>query len=850
MATREQLKNWFSNLKKPNQSQFWAWIDSFVHKEDKIPMDAVEGLDKALQDTASDTQFQAHLTDNQAHSDLFAQKVDKEEGKGLSTNDYSDEEKQKVHDTANRVIVSGSVTGDVDKILTLTYSDSSALKIPFKDLGIENVADIMLNSLNFNHETGVLTGLRSDGQQLTANLDGRYSLIGHTHSYNDLTNKPELLPEAPADGKEYLRQNKLWKAFTGWQFKELGTENLNDIKTAGFYGKYISGEATTARNYPYDAIRGGHLLVLPMTTNAGALTLFQVYFSAGTQDSGGYTHNARIFMRAFVNNRDWLPWREFDGGKIHNLTETVQNLASAYQNKFPTNGSTFVVNQATTITVANATQVVTYVKNTADNLTFEAASGVDIIGDKVITAPVGTLIHLVCSGATAFICYNKPQKQQNQAIEFIDALPQVTAPNAHYYRNNPNGKVDAFVTDNDNILRALNSDIPENLLRRSSLFTTLIGANSNPGSYTTNVLWGAQPVLYGVWQTGEWGVCTRSISLLDNAGGLTTKNLVNKKITVSVSVRVADDFGNDKFVDTGGIEIGLGFNNQAERPFTITKADGWVRIYATVQGDRLPGIVAKFKNPQQAGFGRGALTSAIYYNDWKVSEVEGDVFFVPNWSDFRDNEVHFVKTYQMKTPHNFNTEILIDNQIQAGKHIGLSAQHTTLTLTNYRNAYKTRYIFLRDNSSLTLVTNVAHYFSNSTENNSKVFKGNRGDYVEVEWIPDERNQTMVMAHIHRLTNGQDAYDTGFAVVITGNTALNKSHVGRVLQFNNANNINVDITDLPAGATVSGVKNNSGTITFTGTSAPNTDNVLNGAVNSSFSLIKNASGTSNLLISNK
>lgn len=29
MTTIETLKQWFSNLKKPTQEQFWAWLDSF-----------------------------------------------------------------------------------------------------------------------------------------------------------------------------------------------------------------------------------------------------------------------------------------------------------------------------------------------------------------------------------------------------------------------------------------------------------------------------------------------------------------------------------------------------------------------------------------------------------------------------------------------------------------------------------------------------------------------------------------------------------------------------------------------------------------------------------------------------
>lgn len=127
----------------------------------------------------------------------------------------------------------------------------------------------------------------------------------------------------------------------------------------------------------------------------------------------------------------------------------------------------------------------------------------------------------------------------------------------------------------------------------------------------------------------------------------------------------------------------------------------------------------------------------------------------------------------------------------------------------------------------------------------------------VEIIGDKVVTAPVGTLVHLICNGTTAFvcynkpqEQGFAMVIAGNTVLNASHVGRVLQFNNSGNINIDISNLPAGATVSGVKNNTGTITFTGTTAPTSDNVLNGAVNSSFSLIKNASGTTNLLISNK
>ena len=114
---------------------------------------------------------------------LIDGKVDKVPGKGLSTNDYTNQEKQTNQTNAQKRVVGVTVTGDVTKILTITLADSSVLQASFtdKDTLPNNLADVKLNSLNFNRDTGVLTGVRSDGQQLTVNLDGRYALLGHTH---------------------------------------------------------------------------------------------------------------------------------------------------------------------------------------------------------------------------------------------------------------------------------------------------------------------------------------------------------------------------------------------------------------------------------------------------------------------------------------------------------------------------------------------------------------------------------------------------------------------------------------------------------------------------------------------
>lgn len=96
MTPKKTLKKWFSNLMKPAQEHFAAWIDSYWHKSESIPMSNIEGLSRAIENTVSAKQLLNHLEDTNAHRTLFDQKVDKEDGKGLSANDFTNELKQKL----------------------------------------------------------------------------------------------------------------------------------------------------------------------------------------------------------------------------------------------------------------------------------------------------------------------------------------------------------------------------------------------------------------------------------------------------------------------------------------------------------------------------------------------------------------------------------------------------------------------------------------------------------------------------------------------------------------------------------------------------------------------------------
>jgi len=48
MITKEELKPYFMTGKMPTQEEFWKWMDSYWHKDEKISADAVDGMEKVI----------------------------------------------------------------------------------------------------------------------------------------------------------------------------------------------------------------------------------------------------------------------------------------------------------------------------------------------------------------------------------------------------------------------------------------------------------------------------------------------------------------------------------------------------------------------------------------------------------------------------------------------------------------------------------------------------------------------------------------------------------------------------------------------------------------------------------
>lgn len=90
-----------------------------------------------------------------------------------------------------------SITGDSNKTITLTREDGTTLTATFLDNDTEYPDDV-INTLTFNaNNDGVLIAITSEGEVLSVSIDGRYSLLGHTHSINEITGLEDAL-----NGKE------------------------------------------------------------------------------------------------------------------------------------------------------------------------------------------------------------------------------------------------------------------------------------------------------------------------------------------------------------------------------------------------------------------------------------------------------------------------------------------------------------------------------------------------------------------------------------------------------------------------------------------------------------------------
>ncbi|MFK8297344.1 hypothetical protein ACI76O_05370 [Capnocytophaga cynodegmi] len=539
-----------------------------------------------------------------------------------------------------------------------------------------------------------------------------------------------VFEDAPKNGMYYGRKGGTWEKIPPIMFEYIGG-HLDELKIPGFYSIYNSSVVTVANGFPYDEARGGHILALPVSIEPGKLTLFQVFLSAGTANSN-YRDDARIYIRSFVNDDKWLPWREIDGGKIHNVTDRELIINTSYKG-FPTDKATFIVNQPTTITLPNNVQRFRIVKNTEGSITFKAISGVDIIGDTVINDEIGTEITVVCNGTKAFISYPKAANK----VMMVDYVPtKQTAESEVFYLRKRGEKFDMYYSDKDRNIFSLNIDVNPNLFRQSTSFAVLVNTGVNVSSQNFFLgLKNSMFALEGLVNNGtEWGFDTHSVGLRGERRII--KDVTNKPIVVSVDVMPSNY----------DVKVGMNVRGFFDMPF-VAKRGEWTRIYKAYSGDRLVGISARLNDPSQVTSPE-VNSNTLYFKNWKVEEGLIPTEWLPCWDDLSENQLTFVKTDKST----ISNDELIENMFQKFKTVGLQQRNTIIDLNANDFNFKCKYLILSDNSTITFRGVATRSIISNVGNNSKVFTGNRGDSVDVHFFQDENEQILCTLRFETFRN--------------------------------------------------------------------------------------------------
>lgn len=81
---------------------------------------------------------------------------------------------------SDRYIFSAAITGDKNKLLTLTRADGTKISVSFTD--VDTDTNDFVNSLNFDASKGNIVAVFTDGSKSSSvNIDGRYALLDHHH---------------------------------------------------------------------------------------------------------------------------------------------------------------------------------------------------------------------------------------------------------------------------------------------------------------------------------------------------------------------------------------------------------------------------------------------------------------------------------------------------------------------------------------------------------------------------------------------------------------------------------------------------------------------------------------------
>src|SRR6218665_916029 len=215
IQTLNTIKNWFKTSLKPTQQQFWDTWDSFRHKFEKVPMKDVENLEEALDKKAEKLELNNHITNTNAHAELFSAKEDKSQ-KGISGGYAPLDEFSKITsqylNIVNNLITNSETSllsaqqgvilqNQINQIKNLLESDNINLDTIQKIADTIEEIQLSLNNFLVNNLTtgGITKALSAEmGKLLQSNKEEK-SQKGTAGGYASLDND-SLVPKSQSQG--------------------------------------------------------------------------------------------------------------------------------------------------------------------------------------------------------------------------------------------------------------------------------------------------------------------------------------------------------------------------------------------------------------------------------------------------------------------------------------------------------------------------------------------------------------------------------------------------------------------------------------------------------------------------
>ena len=300
MATTEKntVKNWFKTGLKPTQSQFWAWMDSWWHKDEKIPLKAIDDIEDILNAKAEASVVSNHLNDPNAHAELFESfelKSEKGQADGYAPlNEFG------ILLSTYLNLVNDLVTGGIDAVLSAEQGKNLQIQInginallSSDDVNLDTVQEIIeaIKEVETSLETILVNDVTTGGttKALTAEM-GRY-LKDQIDNLN-LIKVDKVAGERLINAAEIVKLGNQSGTNTGDQdlSGKQDIANQIEVSTSGlvqdsWHGKTVIFTASTTQTVPAAGLRNGFTfegIVDPTFTITTAITAPKAW-------KGGYT---------------------------------------------------------------------------------------------------------------------------------------------------------------------------------------------------------------------------------------------------------------------------------------------------------------------------------------------------------------------------------------------------------------------------------------------------------------------------------------------------------------------------------------------------------------------------------